>query len=114
MGNVGKLKDLEGGAFEPSPFTAKFLDFCKRESVPLDFFSWHNYAKDPRVPAAYARGVRDLLDRTGFPRTESHLTEWNYLPDDNWMPLLRPTAAPREKFYDRIGGAEGAAFTAWL
>lgn len=108
LGNVGRLA---GDRLEPPPFVAHFLDLCRREDVPLDFFSWHLYAADPRAPAALARGVRRLLDERGFARTASDLTEWNYLPDEDWSPLLVGGQGPRrERFYDRIGGAEGAAF----
>jgi xylan 1,4-beta-xylosidase len=116
VGNVGRM---QGGRLEPSPFVARFLEYCRRETVPLDFFSWHLYAADPRELAARARGVRDLLDRLGFPRTESHLNEWNYLPDDDWAPIVPGgQGLPRQRCYERIGGPEGAAFAAcallWL
>jgi hypothetical protein len=110
IGNTGKM---EGDTLDAPPFLKAFLEFCKRESVPLDFFSWHMYTADPRALAAQARGVRALLDRHGFEKTESHLNEWNYLPDNDWTPVLLPgQGPPRERFYDRVGGAEGAAFSA--
>jgi hypothetical protein len=57
--------------------------------------------------------VRRLLDDFGLRQTESHLNEWNYLPDKDWTPMLREgQGKARERFYDRVGGAEGAAFVA--
>ena len=110
---VGNTGDLVDGALRPSPFVAAFLDRCRRDDLPLDFFSWHVYTSDPREPAARARAVRRLLDERGFGETESHLNEWNYLPDDDWKPVLREgQGEPRQRFYDRLGGAEGAAFVA--
>ena len=110
VGNVGRLA---GGRLEPTPFVSGFLDYCEREAVPPDFFSWHLYCDDPRMLSETARGVRGLLDRRGFARTASYLTEWNYLPDGDWSPVLPGGQGPaRERFYDRVGGAEGAAFAA--
>lgn len=108
VGNVGRLV---GGRFEPTAFVAKFLDHCDREAIPLDFFSWHLYCDDPRTLAETAKGVRGMLDLRGFARTASYLTEWNYLPDGDWSPVLPGgQGIARERFYDRIGNAEGAAF----
>jgi hypothetical protein len=61
--------------------------------------------------AERARAIRQLLDRHGFTRTESHLNEWNYLPNNSWSGLSKSaTAEVRQKFYDAMGGAPGAAF----
>lgn len=110
VGNVGAMK---GESLEPSPFTLAFLERCRRDSLPLDFFSWHLYSADPSAFARQARAVRALLDRHALTKTQSLLTEWNYLPDDNWTPLLAGgQGVGRERFYHRIGGAEGAAFLA--
>jgi hypothetical protein len=111
VGNTGDMKD--GNKLHPPPFLTKFVDHCKRDRAPLDFFSWHLYSNDPRAFARRARAVRGLLDQKGFDETESHLNEWNYLPDNDWTPvLLQGQGEKRERFYDRIGNAEGAAFTA--
>ena len=45
VGYTGAVKD---GRFEPGEFIVKFLEHCKRDSAPLDFFSWHIYTNDPR------------------------------------------------------------------
>lgn len=111
LGNTGTLKP--DGALAPSAFAAALLDFCRRERLPLDFFSWHCYTNDPNEPAARARAVRKLLDSYGFQSAESHLNEWNYLPDNDWMPVgLKGQGEPRRRFYARMHGAEGAAFIA--
>jgi hypothetical protein len=110
FGYSGKLID---GRFEPSEFMVKFLERCRSRSLPLDFFSWHLYTNDPRESVLRARGIREVLDRYGFVKAESHLNEWNYLPDNDWTPITpKGQGLSRERFCDRIGNAEGAAFSA--
>ncbi len=109
LGYTGKIT---GGVFEPSPFLAQFLEYCRARSLPLDFFSWHLYTADPHECVVRAQGIRAVLDRHGFAKTESHFNEWNYLPGNDWMPMLQGQGLPREKFYEQIGGAPGAAFAA--
>jgi hypothetical protein len=110
VGNTGRV---EKGKFIPSEFTSKFITYCKQQSVPLDFFSWHVYTDDPLNVLIKAKGVRELLDGAGFNKTQSHLNEWNYLPGRDWGPVMTSGQGEvREKFYARAGGVEGAAFVA--
>ena len=53
-----------------------------------------------------------MLDESGFEHTENHLNEWNYLPDNDWSPMLVKQPQMRQAWFDRIHGNEGAAFTA--
>ena len=69
-----------------------FLKFCRDRNVPLDFFSWHVYAKLPSRVLEYEREVRAALDENGFTETESILNEWNYVKGwtgDDWIYSLR-------------------------
>lgn len=110
LGATGKLVD---GRFEPAPFMAQFLRRCRDRSLPLGFFSWHLYSDDPAEYIARAKGVRRVLDDYGFGAAELHLNEWNYLPDRDWGPvMLEGQGKRRETFYARMGGMEGAAFSA--
>jgi xylan 1,4-beta-xylosidase len=110
-GEAGKL--MRDGTIVPSVFFGGFLDRCQQEKLPLDFLSWHCYTNDPTEPATRARAIRKLLDAHGFEKTESHLNEWNYLPDKNWFPImLRGQGESRKKCYERMHGAVGAAFVA--
>ena len=43
----------------------RFLGYCRDHDVPLDFFSWHVYATEPRQIADCA--VRARKQRSGFP-----------------------------------------------
>ncbi|HEY3282336.1 MAG TPA: hypothetical protein VGN26_08700 [Armatimonadota bacterium] len=108
---IGGSGEYQGDTFQPSPFLTRFLTFCRDNKVPLDFFSWHRYTSDPRSLPRQARAVRKLLDEYGFAGTESHLNEWNYLPGDDWGPLLKEGQGPaRDRWYARMGSEEGAAF----
>lgn len=75
---VGGVGLAEPG--KPGPFREGFLDYCAAHHVPLDFYSWHTYARETEDPYDSVRasiGIRNLLDQHGFPNTESILSEWN-------------------------------------
>jgi xylan 1,4-beta-xylosidase len=111
LGYTGEFKD---GQFKAGDFLLKFLRHSKDHQVPLDFFSWHRYAKDPSDYARRARAIRQLLDEHGFSRTESHFNEWNYLPDEDWTPMMKEGQGLRRELWSaEMGGPKGAAFAAW-
>lgn len=56
----------------------RFLEHCRTNAVPIDFFSWHKYSVDAQAFADSACDYRRLLDRFGYTGTESILNEWNY------------------------------------
>ena len=68
------------------PWGERFLRYCRDNSVPLDFFSWHIYATEPRQIDDRADAVRHLMDKYGFQKSESILNEWNYVKGwvDDW------------------------------
>jgi hypothetical protein len=109
LGHQGEFRE---GALRPSEFLRGFVEHIRREQAPLDFFSWHLYTTNAMRVRERARAVRAFLDQEGFPSAESHLNEWNYLPDHDWGPVLGSPGARRERWYARQGGAEGAAFLA--
>jgi len=110
---VGFSGEFKNGVFSPSSFVVNFLELCRRESLPLDFFSWHSYTDDPGELTRRSKAIQSLLNSHGFTKTESHLNEWNYLPQNSWKPLSK-SALPetRDKFYAQMSGASGAAFIA--
>lgn len=110
LGYTGKIM---GNKFEPGDFMIQFLRYCQERKLPLDFFSWHLYSDDPWECLVRAQGIRRLLDQFGFTKTELHLNEWNYLPNNDWEPMgLKGQGQARERFFEQIGGPSGAAFTA--
>ena len=108
FGATGALKN---GRLQPTEFLSRFLKHCRSEKVPLDFLSWHSYTAEVDELVTRAKEIRKLLDSEGFSQTESHLNEWNYLPDNSWKPFGREAKADnRRKFYTRTQNAEGASF----
>jgi len=107
LGNSGTLAKA---GFEPTEFLKAFLARCAKDSAQLDFFSWHCYTNDPSELVVRAEAIRKLLHAAGFKSAESHLNEWNYLPDGGWAGMMSKDAVARQKWHDRINGAEGAAF----
>ena len=107
LGHQGEFRE---GRLIPSTFLRDFAAAVRTAGAPWDFFSWHLYTDDPGEPARRARAVRTWLDAGGWPRTESHLNEWNYLPGNDWTPMIQSQGAVREAWYARQGGTEGAAF----
>jgi len=66
---------------DDTPYRDAFLEYVRTEHLPLDFYSWHWYATDSDDPLDFIRISRDLrarLDKHGFARTRSMVTEWNY------------------------------------
>jgi xylan 1,4-beta-xylosidase len=109
----GYTGEFVKGEFRASSFVSNFLARCQSQSLPLDFFSWHCYTSDPHELVRRSRAIRALLDSFGFRKTESHLNEWNYLLNNSWTPLTRKAKAEdRQRAYDEISSAAGAAFIA--
>ncbi len=105
---------LDGEAFTPTRFVRGFLEYCRKEQLPLDFFSWHLYTSNPSEHVRYTRGLRRLLDEYGFAKTELHLNEWNYLPGNDWGPFERRGAEELQKWFEEIGSIRAAAFDAYV
>lgn len=110
---LGSTGTFVRGEFVPTDFANRFLAMCRRDAVPLDFFSWHCYTADPAELGTRSRAIRRLLDSNGFTKTENHLNEWNYLPRNDWQPISKAaTPTARRRHFDEMAGAAGAAFIA--
>ncbi len=58
-------------------YTTGFLTYISENSLPLDFFSWHQYADSPDQLFVSSSNVRNLLDSYGLTDCENINTEWN-------------------------------------
>lgn len=59
-----------------------FLDYLHKNSIPMDFWTFHDYSVDAADPYAFvslAQNMRQLLDSHGFQQTQIFLDEWNVL-----------------------------------
>ena len=99
----GVQGEFAGDKFEPSKYLKGFMKACVEQDLPLDFFSWHTYSNNPAVFKYKAILLRKWLDQNGYKNTEMHLNEWNFSPP-----------AGGEEFFNRMGGVEGAAFSAYV
>ena len=68
----------------------RFLAYCRDTKTPLDFYSWHIYAREPRDIAEKCARMRRDMDNAGFTKAESILNEWNYVKGwgDDWVYTL--------------------------
>lgn len=110
---IGITGDLINGDLKPSAFLTGFLERCRRDSLPLDFLSWHCYSSssNPQELPLRARCIRRLMDEYGFKGSQSYLDEWRNIPDNDWAPISRSTEPlVRQKWYARMVGAESAAY----
>ncbi len=97
---------IGGPAFSnpDSVFVDDFFDALTADGKhpPMDFFSWHGYIHDIDEAFYRANKAQELLDKYGYPETESIYDEWNYVKSWDRM------AANVEV----IQGYKGAAFDA--
>ncbi|TZF86254.1 hypothetical protein FW774_04190 (plasmid) [Pedobacter sp. BS3] len=113
-----KLK-IGGPAFTNinSSWVIPFLKYCQQNQVPLDFFSWHAYYAKTDSLVRDAQIARNLLDKYGYNKTESHLNEWHYLRS-GWQYIFPGASSTRAIYdnlqneYDLMKGPEGAVFSA--
>jgi len=56
-----------------------FLDFAKKEKLPLDFFSYHSYLA-PSDTVSHVAIARKALDDAGYVNAELSLNEWLPVP----------------------------------
>ena len=97
-----------GGPAQTSQFDQWMDDFLalrtpSGERIPLDFYSWHQYAEDPMKFKMLAEKIRHKLDAAGYTDTLSILDEYNYIRDwtDNFVYSLK-----------QVQNEKGAAFIA--
>ena len=106
------LGPLQGDRLTLAPHLRGFLEYCRKQSLPLDFLSWHLYEADPTAPVRATTGLRRVLDEYGFTKTEIQLNEWNYLPNNDWSAVFGHDGIRMQKSFEVAGGPQGAAFVA--
>ncbi len=105
-----------------------FLEYCKKEKLPVDFISCHPYPTDfPLDPSTgsgkdisrYVGSTKDdiawlnkTLKKSAFPKAEIHLTEWNTSPNsrDAMHDFLPPAAYIVKTNLDCIGMTNSLAY----
>ncbi len=105
-----------------------FLEYCKKEKLPVDFISCHPYPTDfPLDPSTgsgkdisrYVGSTKDdiawlnkTLAKSAFPDAEIHLTEWNTSPNsrDAMHDFLPPAAYIVKTNLDCIGMTNSLAY----
>lgn len=108
---VPKIKQLDptlkvgGFSFMYCDFAVEpFLSFCQKESLPIDFLSYHHYSKDLDWILEEAPKGREYLDKYGFKDTEIYITEWSSMHlDDEYQGIFW------EFIGDRFNNAEKCA-----
>lgn len=77
-------------------YRENFLQYLRKNKVPLDFWTFHDYNVDAADPYLYVRlgqDMRKLLDSYGFTRTKVIMDEWNVLGIDPELLTLGGRAA---------------------
>lgn len=57
----------------------RFLGYCEKNGVKLDFFSWHAYRNRPESILHRGERIEKMLVKHGFQSVESICNEWNYV-----------------------------------
>lgn len=75
---VGGAGFLSPSVTSGSKWIPDFIDYCKNNSAPLDFLSWHLYMQfNPYAVYVYSTYIRGLLDGAGMTGVKSIITETN-------------------------------------
>lgn len=76
VGTCGLTKN--GIINQDTLYFKSLLKYCKNNSVPVDFYSWHLYKRyNPYSVKSSANYVRTTLNSEGFFNTKSHISEIN-------------------------------------
>lgn len=73
-------------------FAENFIRYCSKKKLPLDFFAYHLYFRNPLEHAEHAKRHRQFLDANGYTETKLFLTEWGWLPGSHYPPLSEELA----------------------
>ena len=92
-----------------------FLEACRREGAPLDFFTWHCYSSQICNMVDTPFTLRRILDSHGFNKTELVMDEWHYSGGKAFSAVLSPPGKnnlgeSRRMADQTLTGHEAAAF----
>jgi len=90
---------------------AKFIEYCRENSVPIDFCSWTVYVREPEEMVEQINYTRHHLDRFGYKDAEVNIAEWHYGPISWDVCGVAGEKAEQERAEMR--GINSAAFTAY-
>jgi xylan 1,4-beta-xylosidase len=68
--------------YQGPTYREDFLEYLRKNHLPLDFWSFHDYSVDSADPYCFVRismDMRKLLDTYGFIKSQLILDEWNVL-----------------------------------
>lgn len=63
----------------PTEFRAKFYKYLAERNIPIDFYAFHTYLKEPDKMYNEAERVRKSLAENGIKDIEIFVDEWNYV-----------------------------------
>ncbi|WP_430933898.1 GH39 family glycosyl hydrolase [Saccharicrinis sp. 156] len=107
-----------------------FLEYCKKENLPVDFVTTHPYPTDYPLDPRTGKGkdfsrfvnstmidikwLNEVIANSAYPDAEIHLTEWNTSPNsrDAMHDFLPPAAYITKVNLDCIGLTNSLAF--WI
>ncbi|MGQ1786093.1 GH39 family glycosyl hydrolase [Saccharicrinis sp. GN24d3] len=105
-----------------------FLEYCKKENLPVDFVTTHPYPTDYPLDPRTGKGkdfsrfvnstmidikwLNEVIANSAYPDAEIHLTEWNTSPNsrDAMHDFLPPAAYITKVNLDCIGLTNSLAF----
>ena len=89
-----------------------FVEYCAKNSLPLDFYGFTCYDRDPVSYFNLTRRVRDCLDRNGYKGTDIVLSEWHWGPISWIGHAAVKSKRPAQAWRDELTGYDSTAFTA--
>lgn len=104
------MRDATGWEDPAAPARlAQFLEACRVQQAPLDFFTWTCYPETLERILREPVTLRAVLDLHGFAKSELHLAEWHYIPDALWGELFGEPER-RQRVWETINSLDSAAF----
>ncbi|MDD3886899.1 MAG: hypothetical protein PHI35_08500 [Victivallaceae bacterium] len=94
-------------------YGGEFLHCVKDSGAPLDFYSYHVYANSLNWVSQQLTEIRDTLDSLGFEKTEIHITEWAYCPENTFARLRLNGGRDAAGVYAEKASVSAGAFIAY-